>query len=234
MLEKDMDMTNSFFHTRMDPESIPLTAVSTPFGLFEWLVMPMGLQNSPPIHQRRVMNALRGLVGKICHIYMDDIIIWSNTIEEHEQHTRQVLERLHANGLCLNANKSMFFRFNVDFLGHQISEQGIEAKKSCVDKILNWPTPKSASDVRSYLGLVRYIATFLPALAEHTSVLSPLTSKEYNSEFPTWTERHQEAFNAIKNLVVSRDCLTVIDHIIQGKTKYSSQRTPVIFVLAEL
>jgi hypothetical protein len=214
-----MDMTNSFFHMRMDPESIPLTAVSTPFGLYEWVVMPMGLKNSPPIHQRRVMNALRGLIGKICHVYMDDIIIWSNTLEEHEMHTRQVLERLKANGLCLNAKKSTFFQLEVEFLGHQISERGIEAKKSCVDKILSWPKPRSASDVRSFLGLVRYIAAFLPALAEHTVILSPLTSKECNTEFPAWTDCHQKVFDAIKALVVSRDCLTVIDHDEPGKNK---------------
>jgi hypothetical protein len=78
-----IDMTNSFFQTRMHPSDIPLTAVSTPFGLFEWTVMPMGLRNAPAIHQRRVTSALCPYIGKICHIYLDDIIIWSNTVEEH-------------------------------------------------------------------------------------------------------------------------------------------------------
>src|SRR6202034_1143759 len=118
-----------------------------------------------------------------------------------------------------NSKKSTFFQLEVEFLGHQISERGIEAKKSCVDKILSWPVPKSASDVRSFLGLVRYIAAFLPSLTAHTSVLSPLTAKECNTDFPSWTEGHQEAFDAIKHLVVSRECLTVIDHENPGKNK---------------
>jgi hypothetical protein len=89
-----MDMTNRFFHTRMHPDSITLTVITTPFGLYEWMVMPMGLRNSPPIHQQRVANALRELIGKICHIYLDDIVIWSETIEDHEKHVRMVLDCL--------------------------------------------------------------------------------------------------------------------------------------------
>ncbi len=71
-------MTDSFFHTKMHPDSIPLTAVSTPFGLYEWMVMPQGMKNSPSVHQRRVNDALRDFIGKICHIYLDDIIIGLN------------------------------------------------------------------------------------------------------------------------------------------------------------
>ena len=89
-----MDMTNSFFHMRMHPDSIALTAIMMPFGLYKWMVMPMGLQNSPPIHQQQVVNALCELIGKICHIYLDDIVIWLETIEEHEKHVRMVLDCL--------------------------------------------------------------------------------------------------------------------------------------------
>jgi len=179
-----MDMTNSFFHTRMHPDSIHLTAITTPFGLYEWMVMPMGLHNSPPIHQRRVVNALRELIGKICHIYLDDIVIWSASMEEHERHIRMVLDCLRKHGLRLNGKRSEFFCMEIDFLGHHISGCGIEANTLKVDKILNWPVPKSASDVRAFLGLVRYIAVYLHKLAEYTSVLSPLTSKEADKNFP--------------------------------------------------
>jgi hypothetical protein len=70
----------------------------------------------------------------------------------------------------------------------------------------------SATDVRSFLGLVRYLATFLPKLADHTTILMPLTTKEAKKSFPPWTDAHQAAFQGIKDLVVSRECLTVIDH----------------------
>ena len=89
-----LDMTNSFFQTHIHPDDVHLTAVTTPFGLYEWLAMPMGLQNSPPIHQRWMASTLRELISKICHIYLDNIIIWSLTVEEHEKHTRLVLGAL--------------------------------------------------------------------------------------------------------------------------------------------
>jgi Reverse transcriptase (RNA-dependent DNA polymerase) len=213
-----LDMTNSFFHTRMHPDSVPLTAITTPFGLYEWLVMPMGLQNSPSIHQRRVANALREHIGKICHIYLDDIIIWSDSIQSHIAHVQTIMSCLRAHGLCLNNKKSKLFCTEVDFLGHHISARGIEANSSRVDKILNWPVPTSASEVRSFLGLVRYIAAFLPNLAEHTSLLSPLTAKEFERNFPEWTADMQYAFESIKKTVISRECLTVIDHENPGDT----------------
>lgn len=90
-----MDMTNSFFQTWMDPEHIHLTAtVNTPLGLYEWLVMPMGLKNTSAIHQCHVTSALRHLIGKICHIYLNDSMIWLQKLEEHERNIREVLKAL--------------------------------------------------------------------------------------------------------------------------------------------
>jgi len=207
-----MDMTNSFFQTRVHPDDVHLTAMTTPFGLYEWLAMPMGLKNSPPIHQRRMVAALRHLIGTICHVYLDDIVIWSNSVAEHTKHIDMVMKALANAKLHLNPKKCAFFRLEIDFLGHHISARGIQPNSSKVEKILNWPTPKSAMDVRSFLGLVRYVATFLPKLADHSSILTPLTTKDAQKHFPPWTADHQVAFESIKALVVSADCLTVIDH----------------------
>jgi hypothetical protein len=204
-------MTNSFFQTKMHPDHIHLTAVSTPFGLYEWMVMPMGLRNAPSIHQRRVTHALRGLLGRICHIYLDDIIIWSTDSKTHIDYTRQVFEALRKAKLYINPKKTNLLCHEVDFLGHHISARGIEADTRKTEKILSWPIPKSATQTRSFLGLVRYVSSFLPHLAEHTSVLSALTTKASEKCFPAWTKEHQCAFDSIKQIVVSRDCLTTID-----------------------
>ncbi|EDR02067.1 reverse transcriptase-RNase H-integrase [Laccaria bicolor S238N-H82] len=206
-----IDMTNSFFQTRMHPDHIPLTAVTTPLGLYEWLVMPMGLKNAPAIHQRRVTLALRQYIGKICHIYLDDIVIWSNTIEEHVSNVQTILQALHDARLYVNPDKTHLFCREIDFLGHHISARGIEADSKKADRILAWPQPKSVTDVRAFLGLVRYLAAFLPALAEHTGILTELTIKECEKAFPTWTDRYQTAFDSIKAIVTSRECLTTID-----------------------
>ena len=114
--------------TRMNPEHVHLTAVNTPLRLYEWLVMPMGLENVPTIHQRQVTAALRHLIGTICHIYLDDIVIWSNSIHEHERNVRAVLQALRDAQLYVNPDKTHLFCTEIDFLGHHISARGIEAE----------------------------------------------------------------------------------------------------------
>lgn len=183
-----------------------------PFGLWEWVVMLMGLRNSPATHQRRVTLALSDLIGRICHVYLDDIIIWSSLLVEHKTNVALVLEALQAATLYCSTKKLALFTTEVHFLGHHISGEGIEANGSKVEHIMNWQAPKSAKQVRQFLGLVRYISTFLPALAEHTTILTPLTKRECNSAFPAWRGIHQWAFEAIKGLVLSWDCLTTIEH----------------------
>jgi hypothetical protein len=214
-----LDMTNSFFQTKMNPRDVHLTAVTTPLGLYEWLVMPMGLRNTPSIHQRRVIAALRPYIGKICHVYLDDIVVWSSMVEEHTKHLRIVMKALQDASLYFNAKKCAFYLLELDFLGHHISARGVEANTSKVERVLNWPVPKCTKDVRSFLGLVRYITTFLPKLADYTRILMLLTTKECKREFPPWTTEHQTAFEAVKALVVSRECLTTIDHENMGEKK---------------
>jgi len=207
-----IDMTDSFFQTRIHLDDIHKTAVTTPFGTYEWCVMPMGLRNSPAIHQRRVTNVLRPFIGKICHIYLDDIIIWSDSMEEHIANVRIIMGALRDAKLHVNRKKTKLFCDEVDFLGHHISRRGVEADNSKVAQILDWPTPKSAKQVRQFLGLVRYLNAFLPKLAMQSEILNRLTWKECDKKFPEWTQKYQDAFDAIKSIVVSRECLTIIDH----------------------
>jgi len=206
-----IDMTNAFFQTQMHPNDVHLTAVNTPLGLYEWLVMPMGLKNAPSIHQRRVTTALRHLIGKICHIFLDDIVIWSRSLNEHEKHLRQVFKVLQAAGLYINPKKCHFFCTEIHFLGHKVSRKGIEADEGKADRILRWPQPTNTHEARSFLGLVRYVANFLPDLAEHTEVLTELTHRSAEKVFPGWDSRYQRAFDGVKKLVTSRECLTTID-----------------------
>lgn len=129
------------------------------------------------------------------------------------------MDALRTTQLYCNPKKSQFFQTELEFLGHCISGDGIQVCSSKVDKILHWPAPKSASNVRSFLSLVCYVASFLPNLAEHTSVLMPLMAKEFKKKFPEWSTTHQLAFESIKALVISRECLTVIDHTSTGSNK---------------
>ena len=122
-----MDMTNSFFQTHVHPDDIHLTAVWTPWGLYEWTVMPMGGCNAPSTHQHHMTDALCELIGKICHVYLDDIIIWSQTVEEHEINVAKILEALWTANLFCNGAKMTLFAMEISFLGHKISAAGIQA-----------------------------------------------------------------------------------------------------------
>jgi hypothetical protein len=193
----------------MRKQDIGKTAVSTPFGSYEWVVMPMGLRNTPAIHQRRINKALRAHIGRICRVYLDDIVIWSQTLKEHEQNVRLILQTLKDAGLYCNLRKTNLFATEIHFLGHKISSRGIEADEWKADRILNWPIPQSAKDVCKFLGLVQYLAVFLPDLARYAGILSKLTEKECDF---LWNNAHQSAFERIKELVLARDCLTTIDY----------------------
>ena len=129
-----IDLTDSYFQTRVHPNDIHKTAVSTPRGLFEWTVMPMGFRNAPVIQQRRLESALREFIGKICHVYLDDIIIWSNSLEEHVKNVNIILTALRKAGVYINAKKTVLFSTNVEFLGHRVSLAGIEACDKKADK----------------------------------------------------------------------------------------------------
>ena len=106
----------------------------------------------------------------------------------------------------------------MDFLRHHISAQGIKLNTSKIQKVLDWPISTNSTEVWAFLGLVRYIASFLPKLADHMYILTPLTNKSSKTLF-SWTVEHQCAFESIKALVAGANCLTVVDHINPGKNK---------------
>jgi hypothetical protein len=123
-----------------------------------------------------------------------------------------ILTALQKASLYCNLEKTKLFQKEVSCLGHVINVNGISPDNKKIKNILNWPTPSSAKDVRGFLGLVQWLAAFLPQLVQYMQVLTKLTEKDCNHEFPPWTVAHQAAFDSIKNLVLSTDCLTVIDH----------------------
>ena len=107
-------------------DDVKLTAVMTPFGLYEWVVMSMGCRNALATHQRRMNQALRKFIGKICHVYLNDIIIWSSSIAEHCENIQTILQALQNVDLYCSAKRSRLFATEVDFLGHHILERGVE------------------------------------------------------------------------------------------------------------
>ena len=134
-----LDIMNSFFQTRVYPDDILYTTVTMPFGLYKWMIMSQGSQNIPATHQHHMFNALYLLIGSICHVYLDDIVIWSDNLETHKANVEKVLLALRKHYLYASLKKTTLFVIELDFLGHYIPQRKIEADSKKVERILNWP-----------------------------------------------------------------------------------------------
>lgn len=207
-----VDQVNSFFQDRMREEDIPLTAVKTPWGLYEWVVMPMGLTNGPATHQARNEEILGELVGRICVVYIDDIVIFSQTMEEHEKHLRMVLERLRSAKLYCSIKKSKLFRRQIHFLGHDISADGICPDEEKVEKITKWATPSTSKQLLKFLGTVQWMKKFINGLSHYVGTLTPLTSTTLKNKPFKWGQAEEDAFNNIKRLITTLPVLRNLDY----------------------
>jgi hypothetical protein len=206
-----IDLKDAYYQIRVREGDIWKTAIKTPFGLYEWVVMPQGLCNAPATFQRYMNFILREYIGDFCEAYMDDIGIYSNSVAEHKRHVALILQVLRDHGIVASEKKSVLFADKIEFLGHTISSNGIEPSSEKLGKVSSWPTPRSASDIKSFLGFVNYLAAndFIPALADQSSVLTDLTKK--NVAF-RWEKKHDDAFKMIKKLAASIRLLQRIDY----------------------
>ena len=188
----------------MDPKSVPLTGFVTPIAIggarhFEWTVLPFGLRNTPPIFQR-VMNHVLQDCDNYAIVYMDDVLIFSRTREEHRTHIEQVLRRLHNARMRCNAEKCEWVRDSVTFLGHVLSRDGIKAHPKHQAKIAGWECPlKNKRDVQSFLGIASYLRVFIK---DYATKAAPLTDLTKTGPFK-WTEAATKAFHDLKAAVQS-------------------------------
>ncbi|GAA5833759.1 hypothetical protein JCM3766R1_000089 [Sporobolomyces carnicolor] len=207
-----IDYSDAFWQTPMHEDDIEKTAIKTPWGLFEWTVMPQGLCNAPATHQARINEALQHLIGVCCAAFVDDIIIFSKTLEEHKRNVSKVLKALRKAGFYGSPNKTKLFTTRTKFLGHGISQKGISVDDSKVQKIKEWERPKTVKQVRGFLGMVQYLRKFIPQLAEFTSALTPLTRKGMTRIDHLWTEEQEKAFVGIKKMITSLPVLKSVRH----------------------
>ncbi|GAA5994209.1 hypothetical protein JCM11641_002880 [Rhodosporidiobolus odoratus] len=207
-----IDMSDAFFQTLVNEDDIPKTAIKTPWGLCEWVVMPQGLCNAPATHQRRMNEALTGQIGRICHAFVDDILIWASSLEEHEKNLREVLSALRRASLYCSPKKTDLVTIDTEFLGHRISRHGIAADPNKIERVVNWTTPTTVKQLRGFLGLVQYMRKFIVGLAQHTALLTPLTQKALGDITGLWGEKEQRAFEEIRRVVTSLPVLRPVDH----------------------
>ena len=165
--------------------------------------MPFGLTNAPATFQRLMESCLGELHLSWCIIYLDDVIIFSKTLEEHLRRLEGVLKKLRAAGLKLKPSKYEFFKDRITYLGHIVSKKGIETDPKKIQVIKDWLTPETVTDVRSFLGFTNYYRKFMVGYTKIAHPLNELISGENASRKNRpvkWEKEHQEAFEQLKQL----------------------------------
>ena len=185
-----LDITAGYNQVPVKPEDIHKTAFVTKRGLYEFRTMPFGLTNAPATFQRVMELALQGLQWTSCLIYLDDVIIFGATFEQHQQRLRQILSRVKLAKMKLKPEKCELCQAEVTFLGHVVSKEGILPNPSLVDKIKQWPPTKNVTEVRQFLGLSSYYRRFIKNLSIIARPLSDLTRKEPSSSGPAHAKQH--------------------------------------------
>ena len=199
-----LDLTSAYNQVPVKKEDIPKTAFVTKYGLFEYVTMPFGLKNSPACFERCVELALAGLQWVKCLIYLDDVIIFSKSFDEHVHRLKEVLDRIKSSNLKLKPSKCHLFKKEVEFLGHVISSDGVLPNPANIQKILDWPTPRNVTEVRGILGLGSYYRRFVKGFSELVQPLTELTKK--NTQFK-WTDTCEKAFNNLKVALTGPDIM---------------------------
>ena len=198
------DVTSGYHQIPVKESDVPKTAFCTKYGLYEYTSMPMGLTNSPTTFQRLMELALRGLQWHTCLIYLDDIVVFGKTFDEHLQRVEEVLDRIKAAGLKLKPEKCQLFQREVDFLGHLVSADGIKPNPHNIAKIKQWPKPSNVTEVRRILGMGNYYRRFVKDYAKLVSPLTHLTKKGVNF---AWTPTCEEAFETLKQTLIGSNIM---------------------------
>lgn len=148
------------------------TAFSTTSGHYEYLVMPYGLANSPSVFQNLINNALRNMLGRYVIAYIDDILIYSTSLEEHVQHVRRILQCLLQYQLYVKAEKCEFHQQTISFLGYIISPRGVAMDQRKIQAVVKWPTPRTIRELQHFLGFANFYRRFI---RDFSKVAQPLT-----------------------------------------------------------
>lgn len=203
-----IDMSDAYEQIRVVPEDVHKTAFATIAGTYVSHTMQIGDCNAPSTFQRLMTVIFRNELGKFVHVYLDDIFIYSYTIEEHQEHIATVVRRLKEAQFFISKTKVDLYSERLECLGHLIDKNGLHADPDKLFRLRTWRTPRSLGDIQRFLGLVNYLAQFLPGLA---AFAAPLETVCTNNRPFQWLPLHDKCFESIKHLASKAPILRPID-----------------------
>ncbi|GJT89606.1 reverse transcriptase domain-containing protein [Tanacetum coccineum] len=205
-----IDLRSGYHQLRVHEDDISKTAFRTRYGHFEFTVMPFGLTNAPAIFMDLMNRVCKPFLDKFVIVFIDDILIYSKTKEDHEVHLGSVLELLRKEKLYAKFSKCEFWLQEVHFLGHVVNQNGIHVDPSKIEAVKNWKTPTTPSEIQSFLGLAGYYRRFI---ANFSKIVKPLTTLTQKNQKYVWGEEQENAFQTLKNNLCDAPILTLPDGV---------------------
>ena len=208
MVFSKIDLRSEYHQIRVKKEDVSKTAFRTRYGHYEYLVMPFGVTNAPAIFMDYMNRIFHEYLDQFVVVFIDDILVYSKSREEHEKHLRIVLQILRERQLYAKLSKCEFWLEEVQFLGHVISKDGIAVDPSKVEIVMNWEQLTTPTEVRSFLGLAGYYRKFIEGFSRLALPLTKLTRK--NQKF-VWLEACDKSFQELKKRLTTAPVLILLD-----------------------
>ena len=202
-----IDLRSGYYHIGLTKGSRPKSAFVVPMGKFKFLRTPFGLSQAPAYFQLLIDNVLQGC-SKFAMGYLDDIIIFSKTKEEHLEHLEKIFWKLREYGLKMKREKCDFFKKHLQYPGHRVSEEGFKPLPEKIKSIQNISPPKTAKEVKQFLGLARYYHKFVPRFADLSRPLTNLTRQKVEFQ---WMDNCQKLFDNLRELLTKYPILRYPD-----------------------
>lgn len=226
-----LDLHAGYWQLGMAEEDKPKTAFTTRRGLFQFCRMPFGLCNAPSTFQRLMNCVLRGLTWICCLVYLDDVIIFTQgSVARHVVELAVVLERLAEAGLSLKATKCTFAATSMEYLGHDLTPEGIKPTSRLVKAVTDFPRPTNETEVRRFVALAGYYRRFMP---EFSSRMAPLTKLLRKTSEWTWEDQQEEAFAWAKAWLSKKPVLIYPDYTLPFKLTTDASKTGLGAVLSQ-
>ena len=198
-----LDLRRAYHQVEVEPSDQDKTIITTTLGLFKFLRVPFGLKNAGAVFQRNINLILQGM-ERFCFIYMDDIIVFSPDCASHIDHLNRIFKALSKHKILVNPGKCQFAATSLEFLGHNVSTEGIGVPEARIKAIQQFPKPESVKDLEKFLGMFAYVHRFIPRASAITDKLHDMRKFKTQKSFSqAWSEECDLAFNQAKQSIVA-------------------------------